>query len=71
MIRKQMVFPPEASCRSVVVIMDVGDDVDEPNDTGFIRVFVGSSGHTEGCLLLVSSSPAATETERSQSGAEV
>lgn len=56
-------FLPEASCPDVVVIVDVGDDVGEPNDAGSIRVFVGSSGHTEGCLLLDTNSPAVTETK--------
>lgn len=53
------------SCHGVVVIVDVGDDVGEPNDAGFVWVFVGSSGHTEGRLLLDSNSPAITETTQS------
>lgn len=65
MMSRQVVFSPEASCVSPVVIVDVGDDISEPNDTGSVRVFTGSSGHTEGRLLLYSNSPAATETTQS------
>lgn len=57
-----MFLSPEVSCLSVVVIVDVGDDGGESNDAGSLWVFVGSSGHTEGRLLLDSNSPAATET---------
>lgn len=62
MIREQVVFSPEVSCASVVVIVDVGDDCGEPDDAGFLRVLVGSSGHAEGCFLLDSNNPVATET---------
>ncbi len=65
MISKQVFFSPEASCGGVVVIVDVGDDFGEPNDAGFVREVVGSSGHTEGRLLLDSNSPAAAETTQS------
>lgn len=60
-----VVFSPEVSRRGVVVIVDVGDDLGEPNDAGFVRVFVSSSGHTEGGVLLGANSPAATETAQS------
>lgn len=48
---------PEASCVCVVVVIDVGDDFGEPYDAAPVRVFVGSSGHAEGRLLLDSGSP--------------
>lgn len=53
---------PEASCPGVVVIVDVGDGVGEPNDAASIRVVIDSSGHTEGCLRLDITTPAVTET---------
>lgn len=68
MIMKQVFFSPEVSCHNVVVIVDVGDDTGEPNDTGFVRVVVGSSGHAEGRLLLDANSPVATETTQSDAG---
>lgn len=55
-----MLLSPEASCCGVVVIVDVGDDGGEPNDAGSVWVFVGSSGHTEGCPLLDANIPVAT-----------
>lgn len=71
MISEQVFFSPKVSCRSVIVIVDVGDDVGEPNDAGFVWEFIGSSGHTEGRMLLDSNNPAATETTQSDAQSRI
>lgn len=53
---------PEASCKRVEVVVDVGDDGGEPNDAGSVRVFIGSSGHAERCLLMDANNTAVAET---------
>jgi len=62
-IRNLVVPSPEASCYCVVVIVDVSDNSGEPNDPSFVRVVVGSPGHTEGRLLQGANSSAATKTK--------
>lgn len=58
--RRQLVFEPEASSLSVVVIIDVGDDFSEADGGGSRRGFAASSGHTEGHFLSGTSDPALT-----------
>lgn len=60
-MRKQAVAP-EASRPGVVVVVDVGDRVGEPDGAGSVRVVIDPSGHAEGCPLLDVISPAVTQT---------
>lgn len=55
-----MARSPESSRLSVVIVVDVGDDLGEANDAGSVGVLVGSPGNTEGSPLLGTSSPATT-----------
>lgn len=57
---RQLVFEPEVSSHSVVVIVDIGDDFSEPDCGGSRWIVVGYSGDTEGHLLLDTSNPAFT-----------
>lgn len=57
---RQLVFEPEVSSLSVVVIVDIGDDFSEPDCGGSRWIFAADSGDTEGHLLLDTSNPAFT-----------
>lgn len=57
---RQLVFEPEVSSLSVVVIVDIGDDFSEPDCGGSRWIFSAASGNTEGNLLLDTSNSAFT-----------
>lgn len=56
-----MLSSPELPRVGVVVVVDVRDDLFEHDEAGFFWELDGSSGYAEGCLLLKSNGPAATQ----------